>query len=561
MRTATTSSQSISGVFLSYAVLGLSLGDQIFGYSLAGADVPSIPDNWVTLADFPTDTGESSQNGGLDLMAGGTVSSRNHVEVSVDLTVAPCWRMLSSPVSTSYANLLSGLWTQGVPGARYHDESPDDVDPNVFYWNPNAIDNAVSNWLPVESLLDPVEPGTGFLVSVFEHDDYENRNPDPADNWPKTITASGSANRGEITPVMNTHPGGWTMVGNPYYFGIHFDKIDKSGLTNVAYIYHNEQGWLTTNGDAGDIADNNISPMQGFLVQTDPDLDGTPSLTFTEESIADSDTETRFYGKESGADISRLRFNMAGEGMANSAWMTFSESGSDQMIRGDALELTPYMTEYTTLALKKEDLTLLDIAQFPDRGNFEIPLHAASTTSGIYKLEVTDFDLKPGISLIFRDHLKGVEIPVESDFTYEFELEAGTSRKEFANHCSILHDQTGFEPAAQKSTVSERFTVQVKAASDDNSLSELPDKVDLHQNYPNPFNPATRITYQLPQQSDVLLEIYDMAGRRVQTLVNATVGAGVHHVSFEAENLSSGVYIYRLQTANQVLSKKLTLIK
>ncbi|MDR9367331.1 MAG: T9SS type A sorting domain-containing protein, partial [Balneolaceae bacterium] len=81
------------------------------------------------------------------------------------------------------------------------------------------------------------------------------------------------------------------------------------------------------------------------------------------------------------------------------------------------------------------------------------------------------------------------------------------------------------------------------------------------QNYPNPFNPTTQISYSIPQQSDVLLEVYDLTGKLITTLVNETVSSGTHSVTFDAENLSSGVYMYRLQTANRVLSRKLTVIK
>ncbi|NBC02527.1 MAG: T9SS type A sorting domain-containing protein, partial [Bacteroidetes bacterium] len=90
---------------------------------------------------------------------------------------------------------------------------------------------------------------------------------------------------------------------------------------------------------------------------------------------------------------------------------------------------------------------------------------------------------------------------------------------------------------------------------------ETPSNFRLNQNYPNPFNPVTQISYELPQQSDVLLEVYDMTGRQIATLVNETVAAGSHQVSFDAGDLSSGVYLYRLTAGNQVFTRKLTVIK
>jgi len=85
--------------------------------------------------------------------------------------------------------------------------------------------------------------------------------------------------------------------------------------------------------------------------------------------------------------------------------------------------------------------------------------------------------------------------------------------------------------------------------------------VELLQNYPNPFNPSTVIAYQLPVSSQVSLKIYDMLGREVQTLVNETQAAGRYAVRFNATNLSSGTYFYKLQANGLVQTKKLTLLK
>ena len=90
---------------------------------------------------------------------------------------------------------------------------------------------------------------------------------------------------------------------------------------------------------------------------------------------------------------------------------------------------------------------------------------------------------------------------------------------------------------------------------------DIPQNFGLGQNYPNPFNPTTSFTYNVPQTSEVKLEVFDMLGRKVKELVNERKAAGSYTVSFDASDLSSGMYIYRLQAAETVLSKKMTLIK
>ncbi|MFW6348317.1 MAG: T9SS type A sorting domain-containing protein, partial [Cyclonatronaceae bacterium] len=84
---------------------------------------------------------------------------------------------------------------------------------------------------------------------------------------------------------------------------------------------------------------------------------------------------------------------------------------------------------------------------------------------------------------------------------------------------------------------------------------------ELHQNYPNPFNPSTNIEYVLPEAAEVRLEVFNMTGQRVATLVNARQNAGSYSTNFSAENLASGVYLYRLTAGPEVITQKMTLLK
>jgi len=92
-------------------------------------------------------------------------------------------------------------------------------------------------------------------------------------------------------------------------------------------------------------------------------------------------------------------------------------------------------------------------------------------------------------------------------------------------------------------------------------LTERADRFQLRQNYPNPFNPTTRIEFSIAEPSNVTLEVFNIQGQRVATLVNKTKSAGVHTVNFHAASLSSGMYIYRLQAGNYSEVKKMSLIK
>jgi len=85
------------------------------------------------------------------------------------------------------------------------------------------------------------------------------------------------------------------------------------------------------------------------------------------------------------------------------------------------------------------------------------------------------------------------------------------------------------------------------------------------QNYPNPFNPSTTIEFSIPQTSNVSIEVYNVIGELVASLVNQSLGAGYHRFDFDASNLPSGTYVYQLKATGQngtfVDTKKMLLMK
>lgn len=106
------------------------------------------------------------------------------------------------------------------------------------------------------------------------------------------------------------------------------------------------------------------------------------------------------------------------------------------------------------------------------------------------------------------------------------------------------------------------FTSTVTSVEIDTDLETVPNEYKLLQNYPNPFNPSTTIKFSVPRSSDVTLRVYNILGQAVATLINnQTLQAGEHSVNWNASNLASGVYFYELKAGQNVLIKKMLLLK
>lgn len=106
--------------------------------------------------------------------------------------------------------------------------------------------------------------------------------------------------------------------------------------------------------------------------------------------------------------------------------------------------------------------------------------------------------------------------------------------------------------------IQQKYNQLVSVQSDYNNI---PSDYVLNQNYPNPFNPSTKITFGLPQHSNVVLKVYNTLGEEVVELMNGSLDAGTYTYNFDASDLTSGIYIYSLQTDAGVISNKMTLIK
>ena len=111
--------------------------------------------------------------------------------------------------------------------------------------------------------------------------------------------------------------------------------------------------------------------------------------------------------------------------------------------------------------------------------------------------------------------------------------------------------------AGNKSEFSEKAYALVTDVED----LEIPTVYALEQNYPNPFNPSTVINFSLPESGLVTLKVFNILGEEVATLINEMRSVGNYEVSFDASHLTTGMYIYRIESGEFTSIKKMLLVK
>jgi FlgD Ig-like domain len=163
---------------------------------------------------------------------------------------------------------------------------------------------------------------------------------------------------------------------------------------------------------------------------------------------------------------------------------------------------------------------------------------------------------------------RGFDQHVPDDGRYTFRYQANGSSGP-AEDATIVFTAAGYEPDTLEVSLTYGTTTCIDAelmVDQTTGTEETPSKTELFANHPNPFNPSTTIRYSLGAAGHVQLVVFDTAGRRVRSLVNATESAGGHEVTFDGRDdkggvLASGVYFYRLEAGGVAQTRKMVLLK
>lgn len=512
-------------------------------------------------------SGTLTVENGYSLVSNTKAGNTSDLIIKRTITGSSGWRTIASPLQSTFGDFLDGTVTQGYPGAFYPTGSNpgDTVQPNVLYYleSFSGLDN--ERYRAPSSASSSMTPGQGLFVYFFGSVAGDSRYNNPL---PDTLIVSGEENSvvsSQFTfPVTYTASAdtGWNLVGNPFTATIDWDDGNwtKTNMDNSLYVWDpGSSDYLTWNGTTGSLGDGTIKPFQAFWVKANGN--GAPTLKVNQASKTTGGT---FYKERK--DTVNMKITLKADTLEKSTYLSFVKGGKYGKDRYDAYRLKPFGTNtYLEVHSLLEDGTELSINNLPrDFGlPIEIPLYFGGFNSG--KAIESNMELSWGgldklpagwtVSLIDKNRNKS------SGETDMREVSSQIIRPQQLDSLNRDH-----HPAAMKKMIkvspqkvnNARYILRIDPGEDANGL---PDKFRLYQNYPNPFNPETNISFDLPLSSPTRLEIFDVLGRKVQTLVSGELSAGTHTVKVNLNELSSGVYLYRLKAGEAVFSKKMMLIK
>lgn len=460
-----------------------------------------------------------------------------------DATDGAGWRMMSVPFfGKTVADLAAQNEVSGVTGANafYGVDNLEEFSPNLNFFDPAQYDptetESATGWVAPENFNTEFVPGQGFVWYFFDNDTSQSV---PLNEF--TLSLSGVAPSTDVEVPVEV--GTWNLVGNPFPSNIAAASLSGAGLESAAALIWDSSVGTGTYVTVEFSGSNTISAWQGFFIHSD---DGN---TFTFPESATTDAPADFFSTSNDA---KLAFTLTGldsdsgvETVDKAISLILDDEVSTEWDKRDIRKLTPLSHQYATLSFvgmrgEEEVFKAQESQPFSFDESIELPMVLnVQGIDGSFTLEwdgLMEFNEDININLV--DHVTGETINLRNTSSYTF------------------------ESTADEAVNQHRFTLTLAYMTSSSEVnSDLPREFSLQQNYPNPFNPTTQITYDLPEQADVRLEVFNIQGQRVATLVNASKNAGTHSVIFDATHLASGVYLYRLQAGSTVLTRKMTLVK
>jgi hypothetical protein len=462
------------------------------------------------------------------------------------------WYLLANPLNTSLGTLFENIWTQGAPNS----DAPGGQ-ATLFTFN-----QTLGSYQAITTDLDTTKlsAGTGILAYVYAFNNPTDGVP-VGGGWPKQLTNEGNpfglaasitvrnvdADDDEFTSGSE----GFALLGNPFGWSLSADSViatlKRADPLANSYVYRwnpvSKRYQLLTGGAINAYESVFVRLISSDIERTIQfDYNDGLNLTPAVKSVEDESIMVPFtLTSTNHALTSEMHVRIGKEGAA----------GIDPF---DGYYLGSYASRFANLYMGSGDqgLVINNLPEALDR-EVSIPIHLHATVSGEFELSWSTEMLPSGWSFVLEETSTGTRVNLGQATSHRFTSER-LSKSSSSLHGSVPETQ-GQDPMFILHIVPANVT-----SLEDGEV--MPTEVELAQNYPNPFNPSTMIRYAVPSQSAVTLEVFDILGRQVATLVNNQVmPAGRHSVSFDAGRFASGVYVYRLVVGEKVMTKRMVLIK
>ena len=462
-----------------------------------------------------------------------------------EITGSAGYRMLSAPVTGfTVSDISDDTAIQGVPGGD-----------NTGFTSNFYFFGSTGSWATPTDVNTSFGDGYGFIVKFF------NNALNGSSELPITLDVSGSEPSSDVVVSLNKTINVsneestvyYTLVGNPFASNLDLSTLS---VNNSGTLSQNVAVWDNANSqyDIVSTSTNILSPWQGFwafVLQAD---DAT-ELTIPVSGKTSSDTTATYFRKQAASPIEGIFTLSHNEKTSNPFKVLLHENAKIGFDVYDFSSITPLSEAYAVIGGRQlSNSSLKAIESLPMDLNEVVELAIEPQivgNSGEFTINWKQFSQFPeAFTIELHDSQTGETYDLRNDGMVTFTLESASQKAKSKSDDLVL------------SGGSDRFKVVITPITTSvESGNAIPTSVELSQNFPNPFNPSTTIQYAVPAQSNVRLAVYDMLGREVAVLVNGTKAAGNYEFTFDASALSSGMYIYRLEAAGTVMTRKMTLIK
>lgn len=517
------------------------------------------------------------------------------LEVQRTLTGNKGWRMVASPVVTTYADMFkSPLVTQGFTGSAYPDKQP-----NLLWWDETDGGSTLQAWRTPGTATNTVTAGKGHFFYVFNGATLTPTatNEKYTDGLPKTMTSTGVENNNgsgnfdfSITKTARTTGTGsnttdatayaanegWNLVGNPTASTLNWDASSgwtKTNLDNSIYVWDpSANEYKTWNGSTGTLGSGRIPPFQAFWVKANA---ASPALSFN--NSAKSATAGTFLKNAEINTIVNIPVSLKGLEMETTSYLSISENGVTGEDPFDAYRLQPMSDSWLALYMNSSPSANLPLVinHLPRtfEGELYVPLYvdakqAGQNAGGNFALQwQIPFEWPSDLSITLMDHSQKKAINMLNQADYKFSQTVLKGASAAAIDPLALPTQQvvptalpGGNTIGLKSAQIQPFAIVIGKNTNSEPIYQ-DDEAMLLPIAPNPVTNHAVIGFRLPEKATVRIDIFSYMGRLVETLASGEYYSGLTELNWVPRNLAPGVYVVRLTSGTVVKTQKIVRMK